>query len=115
MQTKEANILFTGDSGLEAERNVLDYLNQNNISVDILQVAHHGSAKETNSADFLNSLRPQCSVISCGLNNSYGHPHTETLANLDAAGSKYYRTDYNGCITFKYVKKGVKVSPWSEH
>ena len=114
MQTKEANILFTGDSGLEAERNVLDYLNQNNISVDILQVAHHGSAIKTNSADFLNSLRPQCSVISCGLNNSYGHPHTETLANLVVAGSKYYRTDYNGCISIIYADKRIKILPFSK-
>ena len=34
----------------------------------------------------------------CGVDNDYDHPHRETLAALDAAGVKVYRTDLNGTI-----------------
>ena len=103
MQTKEANILFMGDAGLEAEQNVINYYKTHNISTDILQVAHHGSAIETNSSIFLDSIRPGFSVISCGFNNSYGHPHKETIDNLNHCETTILRTDQSGCITF-YLK-----------
>ena len=70
-----------------------------NESIDIYQVAHHGSAINTNGLPFLESINPKISVISCGFNNSYGHPHTETLDNLSAIGTQIYRTDQQGCIT----------------
>ena len=77
--------------------------NQSNLlsneSIDIYQVAHHGSAINTNGLPFLESINPKISVISCGFNNSYGHPHTEILDNLSAIGTKVYRTDHQGCIT----------------
>ena len=37
-------------------------------------------------------------MISCGVDNEYGHPHTETLERLTACGAKIYRTDLQGSI-----------------
>ena len=39
-------------------------------------------------------------MISCGKNNSYGHPTDEVMMRLDLAGVKYFRTDENGSIMF---------------
>jgi competence protein ComEC len=50
----------------------------------VLKVAHHGSRTGTDAA-FLRQVQPRVAVISCGLHNSYGHPHAETLAALRAA------------------------------
>jgi hypothetical protein len=41
--------------------------------VDVMQVNHHGSSHSTNQF-FVDTLRPQASLISCGVENSHGHP-----------------------------------------
>ena len=38
------------------------------------------------------------SVISCGADNEYGHPHDDTLSRLRDADVTVYRTDLNGTI-----------------
>lgn len=47
-----------------------------------LKVAHHGS-KYSSGEDFLDALAPKIALISCGKNNSYGHPGKETLERLE--------------------------------
>ena len=90
MQTKEEKVLFMGDADIRAEEKVLSFMRG---SIDILQVAHHGSANNTNSEYFLCTLKPRISVISCGFDNQYGHPHKETLEALEKSGTYIYRTD----------------------
>ena len=64
-------------------------------------VGHHGSRTST-SDPFLQAVRPKDAIISCGSNNSYGHPHAETLAKL--SGCNIWRTDLHG--TIKLVSNG---------
>ena len=90
MQTKEEKVLFMGDADIRAEEKVLSFMRG---PIDILQVAHHGSANNTNSEYFLFTLKPRISVISCGFDNQYGHPHKETLEALEKSGTYIYRTD----------------------
>ena len=66
--------------------------------VEILKVAHHGSADE-GLPRLLALTRPQIALISCGKNNDYGHPTPSTLAALDAApGLEVFRTDHDGGV-----------------
>lgn len=94
--------LFTGDIGREqeiwlAQQGVLD-------EVDLLKVAHHGS--DNSSAWELVSLcRPQVAVISCGKNNTYGHPHAEVLQRLADVQAAVYRTDAYGQVRMR-VRNG---------
>lgn len=90
MQTKEEKVLFMGDADIRAEEKVLSFMRG---PIYILQVAHHGSANNTNSEYFLCTLKPRISVISCGFDNQYGHPHKETLEALEKTGTYIYRTD----------------------
>mgnify|MGYP002244736485 FL=1 len=69
-----------------------------NLKADVLQVGHHGSSTSTGYA-FLNAVLPKMGIISCGVNNKYGHPHEETLSILRDAGVDVYRTDLLGTIT----------------
>ncbi len=69
-----------------------------NLKADVLQVGHHGSSTST-SYLFLNAVLPEMGIISCGVNNKYGHPHEETLSILRDAGVDVYRTDLQGTIT----------------
>lgn len=64
----------------------------------VLKVGHHGS-DTSSSESFLNQVKPEISVISVGINNTYGHPKKITLDKLNALGTSIYRTDQNGTIT----------------
>lgn len=65
--------------------------------VDVLKAGHHGS-KTSSNADFLEAVKPEYAVISVGARNRYGHPHQQTLSNLEAIGAKIFRTDIDGTI-----------------
>lgn len=87
--------LFLGDAEEESEMDILQ--NGLDISAEVLKVAHHGS-KTSTSWNLVNAVSPQYAVISCGENNSYGHPSAEVLNTLRAAGVSVYRTDEQGSI-----------------
>lgn len=64
--------------------------------VDVLKVAHHGSAHQDWS--LAAALRPRLALISCGTDNPYGHPAPRTVAHLRALGATVLRTDTSGDI-----------------
>ena len=76
--------------------------------VDILKVAHHGSGYST-SSDFLVAANPTVAIISCGRNNSYGHPHTDTLQRLEDAGVPWYLTTDYGAMTITVDDHGNRL------
>ena len=71
-----------------------------NLEAQVLKVAHHGS-KYASSADFLNRVKPEFAIVSCGAWNRYGHPAQSVLDRLRAVNPamKLYRTDLHGEIT----------------
>ena len=89
------SFLLTGDMESDAERDLVN--SGANLKADVLQVGHHGSGTST-SYIFLNAVLPEMGIISCGVNNKYGHPHEETLSILRDAGVDVYRTDLLGAI-----------------
>lgn len=94
---KDKSFLFTGDSELPNEVDIIDSFNLDN--VDFLKVGHHGSSSST-SLEFLEETTPDVAVISCGYKNQYGHPHEKTLNNLKENNILVYRTDVIGDIVF---------------
>lgn len=64
--------------------------------VDVLKVAHHGSAHQDFA--FLRRIAPRLALISCGEDNSYGHPAPGTVAALRAQGATVLRTDRSGSV-----------------
>ncbi len=86
--------LFTGDSGLPAEGDIL--ASGAGIDADVLKVGHHGSNSSTGSS-FLNAVIPAYAVISVGPNWS-GYPAPEVLDRLALAGAEIYRTDIDGTV-----------------
>lgn len=89
------SFLFTGDAERDEESDILEA--GYDVSATVLKVGHHGSETST-SYPFLYAVDPQYAVISCGENNSYGHPHEETLSRLRDADVTLYRTDLQGTI-----------------
>lgn len=113
--------LFTGDAGTAVEQGLIRAAKIGALtfakapefdlsSTEILKVAHHGS-KNSTCAEFVDYLNVKTSVISCGLNNLYAHPHSETLSTLKRYGSEIYRTDQLGTVVITISASGnYKVS-----
>ena len=91
----KASFLLTGDIEGEAEQLLLD--SHENLDVDVLLVPHHGS-DGTSSTKFLQAVTPKIGIIQSGKDNSYGHPHEETLKRLEQSGTEIYRNDELGNI-----------------
>lgn len=87
------SVLLTGDAGLPAETALLT--TSSPLSATVLKVGHHGSKGSTGAA-FVQAVEPLAAVIQVGADNSYGHPHPETLARL--AGRLVLRNDTHGRI-----------------
>jgi competence protein ComEC len=64
--------------------------------VDVLKVAHHGSAHQ--DPELLARARPRLALISVGRGNPYGHPAARTVTALRALGAVVLRTDLDGPI-----------------
>ena len=108
------SFLFTGDATQLAEKEIIrEYSCSNScefatLDSDVLKVAHHGS-KTSSSSEFLEEVSPEVAVISVGENNSYGHPTSETLENLNKYGIKVLRTDERGDIKIVSDGEAIKV------
>lgn len=105
--------LFTGDAPSAVEEKLVwDHKmgllpNVALTSTEILKVAHHGSEYST-SLEFLEYIHAQTAVISCGLENAYGHPAPTVLDNLTEKGNKVYRTDLDGSIVITVPQEWEK-------
>lgn len=102
----DKKFMFVGDIEESVENEVLytyaysdgEYARQN-LNVDVLKIAHHGSSTSTSQA-FLNATTPNYAVISAS-GEDYNHPSDQTLENLKNANvENVLRTDKNGNIVF---------------
>ncbi len=105
------SFVLTGDAERLIENEILK---TSSVDCDVYKVAHHGSSG-SNSPEFLKALSPEYAIISCGEDNSYGHPHSQTLSALNNLPQKpeILRTDQNKtiCITTDgKTENGIKVS-----
>ena len=90
------SLMLTGDLEEEGEKEILK--NYPVKKCRVLKAGHHGSRTSTTEA-WLEAVRPELTLISCGADNSYGHPHRETLERLRGAGSRVCLTKRQGAIT----------------
>lgn len=97
MEYDGTSYLFTGDAekGNESKRTWPQ--------TNILKAGHHGS-RTSSSQKFLDQIKPNLIIISCGKNNDYGHPHKETMDRYNKLGATIYRTDESGDILIKQSK-----------
>ena len=99
-----SSVLITGDATQYSENEMLN--NQFDLNSNILVVGHHGSSTST-SEQFLEAVNPQYAVISCGKDNSYGHPASEVLERLASKYITVMRTDLAGTINFTIKNNSI--------
>lgn len=101
------SLLFTGD----AEKDVLENIS-GGYNIDVIKAPHHGS-NTGNSQLFFNRNIIKNGIISCGINNRYGHPGTEFLKIMEKERINLYRTDLQGTITVEYNgEEDFKIIPF---
>ena len=103
------SMMLTGDAEKKEEQAILA-ADSANVKSTILKSGHHGS-KTSSSADFLRAVQPEAALISCGVNNDYGHPHKETMKKYHALNIPIYVTAENGTITVTSDGKTYKIVP----
>lgn len=80
--------------------------------VETLRANHHGSA-HSSSANYVNALDPQMTVISCGT-NSYGHPGNRVLNTYRAIAADIYMMN-NPCDTTDTTGAAIDYSGTFNH
>lgn len=105
----QISLFFSGDAELEAEAELIELSQkyQWDLKATIFKAGHHGSRTSSSQA-LLDLIKPQIVVIQSGKDNSYGHPHLETLEKLAKMGIKTYRNDLDGTVNFRIC--GNKIS-----
>lgn len=103
--------LFMGDIDGEAE---LEFVREADMQgqVFLLKAGHHGS-KVSCSEELLQLCRPEVTLISCGADNSYGHPNQETLRRIRNCGSRVYVTKDCGAVQVQILGKRIRVRCYS--
>ena len=99
--------LFCGDAQEEEEAAIAS--GPFDCSADVLHVNHHGS-NSSSTRPFLQAVRPSFALISCGVENEYGHPGEYALKRLAECGALILRTDRQG--TVRFLSDGSHIS-WS--
>ncbi|MFB7589843.1 ComEC/Rec2 family competence protein [Streptomyces sp. NPDC056169] len=77
--------------------------------VDVLKVAHHGSAHQ--DPGLIRAARPRLALVPVGNDNPYGHPSPRTLEALRAGGARVLRTDRDGAIAVVGAGRGLVAVP----
>lgn len=111
--------LFTGDISDDVEEELIDTYSPSTLDVDILKLAHHGSAY-SNSPEFLDTTSPQFACVCVG-KNTYGHPSNKVIERIlqyDSVNNcklynNLYSTDDDGNVIF-VLQNTIKVSTISD-
>lgn len=101
VHVRGATFLLPGDAEPPAQDAMLAAIGP----VDVLKVAHHGSAYQ--SPAFAARAHPHIAVISVGRDNNYGHPSALTIALYQGVGARVLRTDRDGSVAFRVAPDGT--------
>lgn len=107
LDTSCHQILLTGDVEKEGETNMIKELKKYRMidsKEQILKVGHHGSANGTKE-ELLKAFQPDSALISCALDNGYGHPAKETVERIKRSKANIYYTMKHGAIEIQLGKE----------
>jgi competence protein ComEC len=107
----KVSLLLTGDIEKPVERALAG--EDLTLASQFLKVPHHGSASSTTDA-LLERVHPKIAAISVGEHNPFNHPSPATIAQLQAAGVKVFRTDRDGAITLTSDGRSEQITTFAQ-
>ncbi|HEU4568603.1 MAG TPA: MBL fold metallo-hydrolase, partial [Marmoricola sp.] len=105
VRVRGISILMMGDEEVSSQERLVALYPE--LHVDVLKVAHHGSAKQ--DPELVRGLGAQVALISVGRDNDYGHPAPSTLALLRSARLLVRRTDEDGDVAVAVSGRGTGI------
>lgn len=96
LNMRGATATLSGDAGGIAE---MVLAGRYDWRAQLMMAGHHGSQTSTTQA-WIEEVNPETAIISCGRNNSYGHPHESVLGRLEQNNVAVLRTDRDGELRF---------------
>ncbi|HDY88985.1 MAG TPA: DNA internalization-related competence protein ComEC/Rec2, partial [bacterium] len=99
----DSQVLFTGDIEEKTQKLMVSW--EQSLNSTLLKVPHHGG--KTLNREFVSTVNPELAVISCGLNNRYGHPADTTISLLKRNEIIIKRTDLDGVIMINFPELEV--------
>ncbi len=101
-------ILTTGDAEAPVE-NAMMRIFKSGLQSTYLKVSHHGS-RYSSTDKFLARVQPRVAIISSGKDNTYGHPHKESLDRIKATGAQIFSTLFGTqSLVIPAPKRGVEL------
>lgn len=99
----EERLLFMADALEKAQTALMN--SGMDLRATVLKISHHGGKVKTTEA-FLDRVQPSLALLSCGADNTYRHPHKETMAALRERGIDCCRTDVSGDTVIVFDGQG---------
>lgn len=93
--------LNTGDGDSDYEKRLLECFSN---KVTLFTAGHHG-ASNANTEEFLKAIQPDFVAISAGIDNEYGHPHTQAIENFEKYAGQYNVTAIDGTLVYSMDTK----------
>ncbi len=81
------------------------------LGIDVVKVAHHGSADQDDR--LYDAIGARLALIPVGAGNDYGHPRARLLELLRATGAVVARTDRDGTLAVWREEDGLRL--WRAH
>jgi competence protein ComEC len=100
------SFLLPGDISTNTELRMVE--STFGLDSDVLFVPHHGGFRSS-TVPFLEKVRPQVAVVSCGTDNIFHDPHPDVLVRLEQFHSHIYRTDRDGAVTIETDGKELRI------
>lgn len=104
MEYRGFSVMFTGDLEQEGEEWMVKHYGSA-LRSTLLDAGHHGSKNATQES-FLDAVKPKVVLISCGKDNSYGHPAVEMLSRVQERKIPWYVTAQEGALTIEVSRDG---------
>ena len=101
----KTHVLFTADAEWQVEKELIAAGDE--LASQILKVGHHGSYYSS-SNQFVNIVRPEYAIISCGIDNEFGYPKDDVLERFKSVGAQIFRTDLMGNIHFTILDNVIR-------
>jgi competence protein ComEC len=101
------SFLFPGDISGAIEKRII--AEGRTVKSDVIFVAHHGGFTSS-TLPFLQAVKPQVAVVSCGKDNVFNLPHPDVLKRFEALPARILRTDSNGAVSITTDGHELKIT-----